>query len=57
MNDFITLMGSSEVQVRNKGDEMKNEEALQREWLDDQWEEVDRDVSEEWEEPGKLVHF
>lgn len=42
----ITLMGNNEVLVKNKDGEMKIEEELQRELLDDQWEEADKHVDE-----------
>lgn len=42
----ITLMGNNEVLVKSKDGEMKIEEELQRELLDDQWEEADKHVDE-----------
>lgn len=42
----ITLMGNNEALVKSKDGEMKIEEELQRELLDDQWEEADRRVDE-----------
>lgn len=42
----ITLMGNNEALVKSKDGEMKIEKELQRELLDDQWEEADRHVDE-----------
>lgn len=53
----ITLKESNVVLVKNKDDEMKIEEELQVEWLDDRWEEADRRADGGWEKLEEWVHF